>query len=718
MDVWIVAAAAGAGYLAKYWQNVLKEREALSEPPLGNSINEKSRSDLSMGNQPVYPDWMEPRMSGGSEQSCFSAKRIQRHSGEEASSNGEDIPLNLVERHTDTLCLDAPSSLAIEIASTSWTDGVPLPDSVKDEESNAFSFSTSRPPFFSSNNEQDGYIINDKYGYEPNDQPYLLQPHIYPRKTGTGYDFRRDRSSLNCKWSLGHSVKPRNSLESCLIAQLYKENIEVEEYVYSSLPLPPAPILRPLIITDGNQVISKASYVSLSGRFESGQHMLHTENGENSRGQETADGVLPLPHVGLIELPRKPIGGKINIRHTRRSRKHSQSQGLPEGMLLFCLGISIGVMSTILARKREVDELNDLLKQTQNLVQDLHEELEMRDSVTMKELANEACIFQEINCPNIKESMDSFPCQSPTGSSTGQVEDESTLLDDKKANGQEESEKLELMSKIEAELEAELERLELNINTSSPERRLSDDSDLDELDPDLIAEVVRGELRPDLINGGAPDSDHDSGGSSTNHTHPANYAVSPKELSLRLHQLIQSRLEERVSELELALQDSQKRLQFMEAQRDFSNSDLGSPSTQESPTRMEHADVMSSPLYLNLAGDALNAYNEAYTEFMRANEAKEEDPPSTINGCKQIDDGIHPLNQSLYCDWKGNENGSLPDFENSESMPQNGMVAKADYDYEDEIGKLLIKQIVEKTRQGSPVVLNAQRILFSMEDEQ
>lgn len=150
-------------------------------------------------------------------------------------------------------------------------------------------------------------------------------------------------------------------------------------------------------------------------------------------------------------------------------------------MLLFCLGISIGVISTILASKREVDELNDLLKQTQNLVQDLHEELEMRDSVTMKELANEACIFQDINCPNIKESMDSFPCQSPTGSSTGQVEDESTLLDDKKANGQEESEKLELMSKIEAELEAELERLELNINTSSPERRLSDDSDLDEV---------------------------------------------------------------------------------------------------------------------------------------------------------------------------------------------------------------------------------------------
>lgn len=240
-----------------------------------------------------------------------------------------------------------------------------------------------------------------------------------------------------------------------------------------------------------------------------------------------------------------------------------------------------------------------------------------------------------------------------------------------------------------------------------------------QLDPDIVAEVVRGELRPDMISGGAPDSDHDSGGSSSNDTHPANYAVSPGELSLRLHELIQSRLEEQISELESALEDSQKLLRFMEARRDFSNSDLGSPATQESPTRMEQADVISSPLYLNLAGDALNAYDEAYAEFMSVNEAKEEDPPSTINGCKEKDDGVHLLNQIPYHDWMGKENGSLRNFEiDGTPLLQNGICEKAVDDYEDEMGTLLIKHIVEKTRQGSHVVLNAQRKLFSMDDEQ
>lgn len=43
-------------------------------------------------------------------------------------------------------------------------------------------------------------------------------------------------------------------------------------------------------------------------------------------------------------------------------------------MLLFFIGITIGIMYTIIAHKREVDKLNELLKQTQKLVEDLHEE--------------------------------------------------------------------------------------------------------------------------------------------------------------------------------------------------------------------------------------------------------------------------------------------------------------------------------------------------------
>lgn len=106
-------------------------------------------------------------------------------------------------------------------------------------------------------------------------------------------------------------------------------------------------------------------------------------------------------------------------------------------MLLFFIGITIGIMSASVANKREVDKLNKLLSQTENLVQDLREELDMNDMLTVKELSNEG------------------------------IQDQSTMgskePDYKKVDS-------EVMSQIEAELEAELEMLELNMKVSSLEK--------------------------------------------------------------------------------------------------------------------------------------------------------------------------------------------------------------------------------------------------------
>jgi hypothetical protein len=132
-------------------------------------------------------------------------------------------------------------------------------------------------------------------------------------------------------------------------------------------------------------------------------------------------------------------------------------------MVLFCIGISIGIMSSFITNKREVDKLKELLKQTENLVQDLQEEIEMKDSMTVKELADE----------NYK-SLDTCDNSYDRGFSPELHIDGSTKYDDKKPYDQKAEESSETMSKIEAELEAELERLGLNINVSSLDRRLSD----------------------------------------------------------------------------------------------------------------------------------------------------------------------------------------------------------------------------------------------------
>lgn len=115
-------------------------------------------------------------------------------------------------------------------------------------------------------------------------------------------------------------------------------------------------------------------------------------------------------------------------------------------MLLFITGMAIGILSATSSGKSEVDELNIQLKQMQCLVQDLHEELDMKETVVVKEMDDE-------EGDNAAVSIEE-PCSSPS----------LVKAADKKAAN------LELLSRIEAELQAELEMLEQNLNVSDQDR--------------------------------------------------------------------------------------------------------------------------------------------------------------------------------------------------------------------------------------------------------
>lgn len=128
--------------------------------------------------------------------------------------------------------------------------------------------------------------------------------------------------------------------------------------------------------------------------------------------------------------------------------------------------MGVGVMSTILSSKREMDRLNELLKQTENLVQDLQEELEMKDSLTVKELASEPCITPE-------RTSRKSSSKKATKSSTSKELDECWDHNEPKPDIGKSPVDSESMSKIEAELEAELERLELNMSGFCHKRRFS-----------------------------------------------------------------------------------------------------------------------------------------------------------------------------------------------------------------------------------------------------
>lgn len=128
-------------------------------------------------------------------------------------------------------------------------------------------------------------------------------------------------------------------------------------------------------------------------------------------------------------------------------------------MHLFLIGVTIGILSTAVANKREMDKLNELLQQSKNLVQDLQDEIEMKHSMTMKELVNEKVSIQE-------SDRNTIALEYPT-TSMGK------LADSEKNRSKEDDQtakQSEIMSQIEAELEAELERLELNMKGSTLER--------------------------------------------------------------------------------------------------------------------------------------------------------------------------------------------------------------------------------------------------------
>ena len=151
-------------------------------------------------------------------------------------------------------------------------------------------------------------------------------------------------------------------------------------------------------------------------------------------------------------------------------------------------------------------------------------------------------------------------------------------------------------------------------------------------------------------------------------------------------------------------------------ERICSNSESGS-SNQESPIFIQETSSTAEPYCLNLSGDALEAYDEAYEEFMRI-----ADSPCTTstNGKPQVTED-YLVDRGLI--WGLEEDISrkpkeIPTWEQILKCVDASRAQESDGDAEDETdddSKMLIQQIVERTKQGSPVLINAQKLQFSVD---
>ncbi|KAK7330290.1 hypothetical protein VNO77_24480 [Canavalia gladiata] len=541
-------------------------------------------------------------------------------------------------------------------------------------------------------------------------------------KLGSVHNPSGNKTSHRTKRLYRHISRPSNSLESCLMAQLCKDHTKMEESVSSS-----SMVTGSFLVSDGSQMIGRANDDdSFSGLTGSEEYRLQLF------------GVPSLPKIGSFNDAKKM---KFNVGNGRSGRlspsnnvfsgKHIHSQH--NATFVFSLGISFGILTSILANKREMDKLRGWLKQTENLVQDLQEEFEMKDSMTVKELHSEHYGSQD-TCDH------SFCGRELNEFSPEKHMDSSPMADCKKIHDQKEEECSESMSKIEAELEAELERLGLNMDESSPERPLSE---LVELDPDFAADFAEGELQAEMIGGNGlvhSKLNEDVGDAMI----PVNYAVSPHELSLRLHEVIQSRLEERVQELELALENSQRKLQLMESehkshsQNYFSSCGQASSFTEGKLLTYDDCDPPTEPFAMNLSGEASGTYNDTYEELIKIDDYEENSPSSIHNTDCKIDSHSHDLHELgvQLCGANDLQTYSTLNEERLSRELSSGEVTMLEgqsssiYELDDITGeencecdykveRLLIRQIVERTKKGSPVFQNARRILYSMdEDEQ
>ncbi|XP_073134975.1 uncharacterized protein [Henckelia pumila] len=621
MDVWFFAAAAGAGYLAQRLKNINHDKHKLLT----------SKKNLNVLKQEVPA--VLPKIQDNMHKlyRVLSSENLGEYDCTEKESACQDAlgpeMVSTDEFQSETLAEDASSSTIV------------LSDMEGDCGGRVF--------------------IDDTDDSSP--QPSSIE-------VGFSYDFRRNKRSIRSRQINSQFIKPRTSLESCLIAQLLEERAEIEESV-SSVNLSNQPTTRPFHVTDESSLISREPRASCYAAWRC-KLLKKTQSEENN----DVLGVPRLPKAVPMEL-QGSTKGRTEKKHTPRRNNSSTmmngnqkiAQGSSDGTLLFYLGLTMGMVSSFLKNKREMEKLDKLLRQKENLVQDLQEELEMKDSLTVKELAVEDYESQDNSCDQMAE---------------------------------------ESLSKIEAELEAELERLESNMNLTRFEAKLPN---VTELDPDFVSDVTEWELRADLFDakkdarlytnrqGRSPPS--------------AQYPISPRELSLRLHEVIQSRLEERVVELEAALANSQR------------NDIIGTSSSHDSPVPEDE----QKSVILNLSGETLVPYTEAYEELMKVSESDDEDIPFPFeerngnqdNMTKDVD-MVRDNASNVYLECS---NGCIETELNLGSVKNLDVMDDVVCDSrdavegggEEEMERLLIRQLVEKARQGSPVVLNAQKALLSIE---
>lgn len=293
MDLWVVAAAAGAGYLAKYWNKISKD---------GDSSYRLSSEDSNFEN---------PESS-----SCPFSLLKQARKGE----LGKDVSLDRRASKGKSSDVDLPDDLVTgEVASN-------IRHFQNYSNSDVLSISNLVVPL----SQSDGNFKNFEDGIEQSSNIGGNHGFFVPdssAKVVPVHNSSGHKTFLRTRNLSGHISKPLNSLESCFMAQLYKEHAKIEEYVFSPLSSP-STTTRSLLVSNGSQIINQANDIPLSASFGIKEYKLHKD-----ASQVRDENVFGIPSLPKLRTSNEAKKMKLNA-FTGRSRRLSSSGDLFSGKLI------------------------------------------------------------------------------------------------------------------------------------------------------------------------------------------------------------------------------------------------------------------------------------------------------------------------------------------------------------------------------------------------
>jgi len=294
MDLWVVAAATGAGYLAKYWNTVAKH---------GDRSCHVSSEDSCFEN-PVTPSCPSP----------FAKQARRDDLGKDVFSDG---------RASDQYTQDG--LVTREVASSRGFNGEKMQQFWNYSKQDVLSLSNLAMPL--SPYDDNFKAVDDANGQSSGivgDHGLLIpgsSAEVIPINNSSGQKTLRRMKLLSER-----VTRPLSSIESCFMAQLYKEHTETEEYVFGSLASP-STTTRSFVVSNGSQIINRENNSLFSASFGSKEYKLQKEAGRVKN--ENVFGVPSLPKVRSVNDAKEKFNAVSG-----RSRRLSSSDNVSSGSLV------------------------------------------------------------------------------------------------------------------------------------------------------------------------------------------------------------------------------------------------------------------------------------------------------------------------------------------------------------------------------------------------